>query len=119
MTENEVQKMSSTISLDWGRTHIQLVISLLFYSAYPSNITSGNFLMLIFVNLYISFLYVPRMPKKHVYILFFFSGTLPNFFLEIKKNDKFKHCDVFTVQYLEFVSIFRTKTFFWPFRMYN
>ena len=32
--------------------------------------------------------------------------------IENKKNDKFKHCDVFTVHYLEFVSIFRDKTFF-------
>ena len=52
--------------------------------------------------------------KKHVGI-FLVSGTLPNFFLKTEKNeknDKFEHCDVFTVHYLKPVSIFKAKTFF-------
>ena len=53
--------------------------------AYVSNITSGNFSMLIFVNMYISFLYVPRMPKKHVYIFFFFWEPCQIFFWKLKK----------------------------------
>ena len=46
-------------------------------------------------------------------LAFFFlvSRTLLNFILKIEKNDKFKHCDVFTVHYLEFVSILGAKTF--------
>ena len=49
----------------------------------------------------------PGCPKN----MFTFFG--PNFFLKIeKKNYKFKHCDVFTIHYLELVSIFRAKTFF-------
>ena len=53
--------------------------------------------------------------QKSMFAFFLVSGTLPNFFLKTEKNeknDKFEHCDVFTVHYLELVSIFRVKTFF-------
>ena len=50
--------------------------------------------------------------QKSMFAFFLVSGTLPNFFLKTEKNDKFEHCDVFTVHYLELVSIFRNKTFF-------
>ena len=50
--------------------------------------------------------------QKSMLAFFFGLGTLPNFFLKIEKNDKFEHCDVFTVHYLEPVSIFKAKTFF-------
>ena len=53
----------------------------------------------------------PGCPKN-MFTFFLVLGNLPNFFLKIEKNDKFKHCDVFTVHYLEFVSIFGAKTFF-------
>ena len=50
--------------------------------------------------------------QKNMFAFFSVSGTLPNFFLKIEKNDKFEHCDVFTVHYLKPVSIFEAKTFF-------
>ena len=49
--------------------------------ANPSHIASRNFFMLIFANIYFSFLYVPRTPKKHVCI-FFGLGNLAKFFFE-------------------------------------
>ena len=53
--------------------------------------------------------------QKSMLAFFLVSGTLPNFFLKTEKNEKnvkFEHCDVFTVHYLEPVSIFKAKTFF-------
>ena len=55
------------------------------YNIVREPITSGNFLMLIFVSMYISFLYVPRMPKN-MFTFFLVLGTLPNFFLKIEKK---------------------------------
>ena len=49
--------------------------------ANSSNLGSRNFFMLIFANIYFSFLYVPRTPKKHVCI-FFGLGNLAKFFFE-------------------------------------
>ena len=51
----------------------------------------------------------PGCPKD-MFTFFGGFGNLAKFIFE-KKNDKFKHCDVFTVHYLEFVSIFGAKTF--------
>ena len=51
--------------------------------------------------------------QKSMLAFFFGLGNLANFFfLKTEKNDKFEHCDVFTVHYLELVSIFTAKTFF-------
>ena len=50
--------------------------------------------------------------QKSMLAVFFGLGNLANFFLKSEKNVKFEHCEVFTVHYLELVSIFRDKTFF-------
>ena len=72
------------------------------------SITSGNFLMVNFCKPIYLLFYVPRMPKRHVYI---FWGFWEPCQIYLTKKDKFKHCDVFTVNYFEFVSIFGAKTF--------